>query len=295
MMTIFKTLLSAVLLAFATRLSSAQPSSVRELVEAYFEDNLVLNPIEATYIGDERYNERLPNDIAPDAVAARIAFEQRYLDAALRYDMNTLGAEDRLTWEIFVQQRRATLGGSRFPAHLLPVNQLYSLPLLMPMLASGTGAQPFRNARDYDNFRERLRAYPAWSDQAIANMREGMRRRIVQPRVVMERLVAQLDELIADDAKASLFYEAVRHVPATISAEDSQRIAAEYEQTIRDGVLPAYRRLRDFIRQEYLSATRTSVAWTALPQGPEWYAHRIEVETTTGAHARASSMSTPST
>ncbi len=151
----------------------------------------------------------------------------------------------------------------------------------MPMLASGTGAQPFRNARDYDNFGERLRAYPAWSDQAIANMREGMRRGIVQPRVVMERLVAQLDELILDDAKASLFYEAVRHLPATISGEDAQRIAAEYEHTIRDGVLPAYRRLRDFIRQEYLSAARASVAWTALPQGPEWYAYLVEVQTTT--------------
>ncbi len=121
MMTIFKTVLFAVLVASATSLSYAQPSSVRELVEAYFEEMLVLSPLEATYIGDDRYNDRLPNDIAPDAVAARNAFERRYLDAALRYDTNTLGAEDRLTWEVFVQERRAMVGGSRFPAHLLPV------------------------------------------------------------------------------------------------------------------------------------------------------------------------------
>ena len=111
-------------------------------------------------------------------------------------------------------------------------------------------------------------------------MRAGAERGIVQPRVVMEKLLAQLDELIVADPKASLFYAAVRQVPKEVAPRDAERIATDYEKAIRDDVLPAYRRMRDFIRDEYLPKTRASVAWTALPQGDAWYSHLVELETT---------------
>lgn len=273
--------MSMAVLVVCARGECAEQQPLQDFVEAYFEEQLALNPVDATFIGDNRYNDRLPNDIAPEEVAARLAVEQRYLDAALRYDIGQLSAADRLTWDVFVEQRRTRLASAQFPSHLLPVNQLYSLPLLLPMLASGSSAQPFANAQDYDNFAKRMHAYVAWSDQAILNMREGIRRGVVQPRVVMERLAAQLDGLIVDDPKQSLFYAAIAQMPAEMPESDARRIAADYEKVIREDVLPAYRRLRDFIREDYLGAARTSVAWTALPQGDAWYVLLIEQQTTT--------------
>lgn len=271
------------MVAVAVTIASAQgvqAQSLHDLVEAYFEEYLQLDPLAATFIGDPRYNDKLANDIAPEEVAKRLATEQRYLDAAMRFDVGTLAPSDRVTWDVFVEQRRMAIAGAQFPSHLLPVDQLRSLPLVIPILASGTSAQPFANAQDYDNFLERLRAYVTWSDQAITNMRAGAERGIVQPRVVMEKLLAQLDELIVADPKASLFYAAVRQVPKEVAPRDAERIAAEYEKATRDDVLPAYRRMRDFIRDEYLPKTRASVAWTALPQGDAWYSHLVELETT---------------
>lgn len=271
------------MVAVAVTIASAQgvqAQSLHDLVEAYFEEYLQLDPIAATFIGDPRYNDKLANDIAPEEVAKRLATEQRYLDAAMRFDVGTLAPSDRVTWDVFVEQRRMAIAGAQFPSHLLPVDQLLSLPLVIPILVSGTSAQPFANAQDYDNFLERLRAYVTWSDQAITNMRAGAERGIVQPRVVMEKLLAQLDELIVADPKASLFYAAVRQVPKEVAPRDAERIATDYEKAIRDDVLPAYRRMRDFIRDEYLPKTRASVAWTALPQGDAWYSHLVELETT---------------
>ena len=43
--------------------------------------------------------------------------------------------------------------------------------------------------------------------------------------------------------------------------------------------MPAYRRLRDFMRDEYLPSARATVAWTALPDGEAWYAFYVA-----GAH-----------
>jgi uncharacterized protein (DUF885 family) len=147
-------------------------------------------------------------------------------------------------------------------------------------LASGAGAQPVANARDYDNCRKRLEAYVAWSDQGIATMREGMRRDIVQPRVITERRLAQLDEIAVDDPRKSLLFAAVRKMPSNMAPDDAQGIAREYEATIGEGVLPAYRRMRDFIRNEYLPKSRTSVAWTVVADSAAWYAYRVKVETT---------------
>jgi uncharacterized protein (DUF885 family) len=261
--------------------AEAQAKTVHDLAEAYFEELLTFQPLTATFIGDPRYNDRLPNSIAPDEVARQLDLEQRYLNAAMKYAVDELDPAERLTWEVFVQQRRSAIGSARFPDHLLPVDQLYSLPLLIPMLASGTSAQPFATAEDYDRFLKRLRAYTVWSDQAITNMREGIRRNVVQPRVVVQKLIGQLDALITDDPKSSLFFAAVRIFPAEISGADRKRIAAEYEAAIRTDTLPAYRRLRDFLRDDYLPQARTSVSWSDLPQGPAWYAHKVELQTTT--------------
>ena len=62
------------------------------LFEAYFEESLRMNPLLATFIGDDRYDDRLPNSIGPEHLAATRAFNERYLAAirafakALAYD-----------------------------------------------------------------------------------------------------------------------------------------------------------------------------------------------------------------
>jgi uncharacterized protein (DUF885 family) len=276
----FSSLAAALLLGCMSYVHAASPA-LTDLVERYFEEELALNPLGATFIGDPRYNDRLPNDIAPEEIARRVAFEQRYLDAARRIDVDTLTPEERVTWDVFVQQRRMALAGAAFPEHLLPVNQLYSMPSLIPILASGASAQPFATPADYDNFNQRLRDYVKWSDQAITNMREGLRTGVVQPRVVMQKVLTQLDALVVSNPKQSLFHAAVAKMPDSFSEADRERIAREYETTIAEHVLPAYRRLRDFVRDEYLPKARTSVGWTALPNGREWYAYAVRRHTTT--------------
>jgi uncharacterized protein (DUF885 family) len=120
-----------------------------------------------------------------------------------------------------------------------------------------------------------------WMDQAITNMREGIAKGIVQPRPVMEKVLPQLDAMIVDDPTQSEYYGPIRNLPAGFPAADRERLTAAYTAAIRDKLVPAYRRLRSFIHDEYLPRTRTSVAWTALPDGEAWYAFFVEEHTTT--------------
>jgi uncharacterized protein (DUF885 family) len=117
-----------------------------------------------------------------------------------------------------------------------------------------------------------------WTAQAIANMREGQRRGYVMPKVLVARMLPMLAELGAD-TPANVFYRPLGDIPATLRTEERQRISAGITAAVKAEILPAYRRLHDFMRDEYLPRARQSIALSALPLGPAWYAHLVRRET----------------
>jgi uncharacterized protein (DUF885 family) len=271
--------------ASTPRVSSDAPATaspeLTRLVEEYFEESLRLSPLTATFIGDERYDDRLENTASAAHLAELAALERRYLDRVRALDPARLDAPSRVTYDIFVSERELTLEGLKFPSHLLPINQFSNMPSLIAVLGSGASAQPFRNARDYERFLARARAFVVWTDTAIASMREGMRRDITQPRVVMEKLLPQLRRIAAGGPEQSPYWQAVKGMPDSIPAAERERIAATYREALAREILPAYTRLADFVEREYLPAARTTVAWTALPGGEEWYRFLVRQSTTT--------------
>lgn len=252
-----------------------------ELFEAYFEEILELNPLYATFIGDNRYNDRLANSLSPEYLETSRALERKYLAALLAIDNGDLNGQDLLSYEIFRLDRETSIAGERFPGELLPLNQTFSLANFFAVMGSGQSVQPFATVSDYENFLSRADDFIEYLDQAIINMRIGMERGVVQPRVVMEKVVPQLRAHIVDDAATSIFYGPVSNMPADFSAEDRARLTTAYTDMIENILVPAYRRVAEFIEQDYLPATRTTVGWDALPDGEAWYVFRVENSTTT--------------
>lgn len=260
-------------------------AALATLVEDYFDEMLALDPVTATLLDDHRYDDRLADSASRKHAEAGERLERRYLEAALAVDPAALDERDRLTREIFLRERREAIAESRFPERLLPVSQQSGLPLLLPILGNGQGPQPFATVDDYDRWIRRASQFPAWVDTAIAALREGMAVGVTQPRVTMEKVVPQLDALIADAPMDSEFFGPVEHMPATFPPAEQARLRAALESLIVETLNPSYARLRDFIRDEYIPACRASTAWSALPDGASWYRHKIAVNTTTGLAA----------
>jgi len=251
------------------------------LFESYFEDNLRASPILATFIGDARYNDQLPNFIGPEYRAEAKALNQKYLAAIRAIDPASLAQAERISYDMFLYEREREQRSEQYPFHLLPLNQTGSLLTLMQSLGSGSNAQPFATVQDYENWLRRLDGLVVWMDQAIVNMREGMAQGVVQPRPVMEKVLVQLEAMDVTEAQASVYFGPVQNFPESFSAADRARLTTEFTRTLEQSVLPAYRRLRDFVRDEYLPRTRSTVAWTALPDGPAWYSYFVQEHTTT--------------
>ena len=250
------------------------------LVEEYFDQQLELSPLNATAIGDSRYDDRLDETTSPGFREKGLGIERAFLDRAHLIDAARLSPSGRVTYDIFVSERELALQGGKFPDELLPLNQMSGLPMDLVVFGSGNGPQPFATARDYDRFLTRARQLPRWVNGAVAMLREGMARGVTTPRPAMLKVVPQLRDIVTARAEDSLFWEPIKALPATISAADRARISAEYAAALRDEILPAYARLADFIERDYLPAARTTVGWSDLPDGRAWYAWRIHGATT---------------
>jgi uncharacterized protein (DUF885 family) len=261
--------------------SNPAARQLADLVEAYWERSLELNPLQATFNDDHRYDDRLPNYIGEEWLAKSLATEKEFLQKVEAIDPSKLQGQDRLTYDIFRRDRAEAIEGFRFQGELLPLNQFYGLPQIMAQLGSGTSAQPFDTPKDYENWLKRIDGFVVWTNQAIANMRRGADKGIVQPKVLMERAVPLLDRLIAANPEQSVFWRPVAQFGKGVPAADQARLREAYRAAIAEKINPSLTKLRDFVRDEYMPRTRESVAFSALPLGQEWYAYRVKEQTTT--------------
>jgi uncharacterized protein (DUF885 family) len=278
-----RALLAAASIAFAGCPPVRPPAAeLDRLAEAYWDEKLALNPIYATFLGDHRFDDRLERTASPEYRERSLAMERRWLAAVRAIDPVTLDEEHRLTRDLFIYNRERDIEEFGFPGRLVPISQFDGgMSTYLPVFGNGSGAQPFATVADYDRWLSRAQAFPAWADDAIAAMREGMARGVVHPQVVMSKVVTQFEDLLAAEPERSVFWGPIEQMPRDWPAAERTRLTQAFVELIERDLNPSYRRLRDFIRDEYLPHCRSTVGWSALPDGARWYASRVRRHTTT--------------
>jgi len=255
--------------------------ALHALFDEHFERNLEMNPLNATFIGDNRYNDRMANSNSPEYMAAAEAMDEEFLQRLLEIDRSQLDYQDQLSYDIFRINREVSLEGNQYPFHLQPINQFYSITNFFVQLGSGASAHPFKTVKDYEDFLSRADDYSVIVDQLITNMREGIREGVVQPRILMEKLQPQIDAHIVENVEDSNFYTPVRNMPEDFSAEDRERLTRAYEEKIMNTIIPSYQRISNFLGDDYVGAARETVGLYAQPNGVSWYEFMVRLRTTT--------------
>jgi uncharacterized protein (DUF885 family) len=261
--------------------AQSEAQKLNAIFDEYFEEYLQQNPILATSIGDPRYNDRFVVGISPAAIAADQKLQRDFLARVQTVDRAALPAADQLSYDIFKTAREREIEGFKFPDELIPLNQFYSTPNSFAQLGSGNGMQPFKTVQDYDNFLKRLDGFVAWADQAIVNMKEGVQRGYTLPKVLAERTLPQLEAHIVAKPEDSLYWGPIARMPADFSAADRERLTRAYREAIASKVVPTYRKLLEYMRDDYLPKTRLSDGMEGLPNGKAWYAYNVRRVTTT--------------
>ncbi len=267
--------------AIAAKGPSDPAGALATLADQYYEAQARFDPVySATLVGDNRFDADLPIGIAPaerDRRFAMYARVQKQLEAIPR---SRLGEEDALTYDMLALDVRTRLGFRRFKDHLLPLQQMDSIPLQLATFAGGQAEQPLKTVPQYEAFLQRIERLPEWTGQAIANMREGARIGVVQPRAVVTAMLLHLRALGSDDVAANPFGAPIAKMPASFSTTDRARLADAYMRAVTRHIAPAMRRLVAFLEKDYLVASRESVGWSALPDGAAWYRQWVRSQTT---------------
>ncbi|WP_432715046.1 DUF885 domain-containing protein [Sphingomonas faeni] len=263
---------------------SAEDTKLKALFYASDEASLKRNPVSAIFRGDLRYADHLGDYLTDAYTAAERAAAEADLAALGRIDRAKLSAVDQIAYDVFETNTRITLRGYA-PDLLkiqrdLPMDHFSGFQTFYPDFASGQGAAPFKTLVDYENNLKRNAEYAAVLDRAIGLFREGMKDGIVQPRLVVDNMIGQFDNLIKEGVERSTFAGPLKTFPASVGAADQVRLRTAYATQIRDVILPAEQRMRDFLANEYRAKARDSVGLSAIPGGAKLYAYLIEQNTT---------------
>ncbi|WP_443027476.1 DUF885 domain-containing protein [Sphingomonas sp. LR59] len=263
---------------------SAEDTKLKALFYASDEASLKRNPVSAIFRGDLRYADHLGDYLTDAYTAAERTAAEADLAALGRIDRGKLSAVDQIAYDVFETNTRITLGGYA-PDLLkiqrdLPMDHFSGFQTFYPDFASGQGAAPFKTLVDYENNLKRNAEYAAVLDRAIGLFREGMKDGIVQPRLVVDNMIGQFDNLIKEGVERSTFAGPLKTFPASVGAADQARLRTAYATQIRDVILPAEQRMRDFLANEYRAKARDSVGLSAIPGGAKLYAYLIEQNTT---------------
>jgi prolyl oligopeptidase len=256
--------------------AAGRDARLSALYDAEWERSLRENPLRASYLGDHRYDDRWP-DLSGAALSASHEADLQVLRTLESITPASLADEDRLDRELFRRMFQGDVDAYAWGLQYLPVTQrsgVQSAHEIAELL-------PFASAEDYANWIARLEGLGHYVDATIALMREGMRRGLVQPRIVMERVPSQIAKQVVVDADASPFFAPFRNMPATLTQAEQERLRAEARRAITQTVVPAYRRFQAFFNEEYLPAARRSVGVWDTPGGENWYRNRVRWFTTT--------------
>ena len=253
------------------------------LLDAYYEEYIALYPIDAAGFGDSdrRYEAVWPVEIGTGHRAKVAALCDKYLAALGQVDRAALSPTEQLSYDTLKWTLTARREQGRQFFHLTPVNQFSCPTLTFAQMASGKGLHPFKTEQDYRNFISRARGFSTWIDTAIANMKEGVGKGIVQPRILMERVLPQLEPLLSDDRAKNILFGPLAMVPADLPGAAREKLVADYTAAIREIMIPAYARLHAYIQTDYLPHCRDTAGIGSLPGGAAAYASAVRWNTTT--------------
>jgi prolyl oligopeptidase len=275
-------ILLGVLLATATYAQQtanpvpAKSAVLHALFDREWEWELTQDPLFASYLGDRRWNDRWP-DISPEAFAIRQAHRQAVLKELGAMSRDGLSAADQTNYDIFRYQYSMTVEGYQHRYHLIRTSTLDGVQNTEQLIDS----LRFETVKDYEDWLARLDAFSAYMEQNIALMREGLKRNMLLPKVIVGRVRAQVAQLASQTAQQSGYYRPFRSIPVAIAGADRDRLATAGAERIRMRVQPAFARLLDFLDREYLPACYDGVGWWRTSGGLAAYRYFARLYTTT--------------
>lgn len=244
---------------------------------------LKLSPISALFRGDMRYAGTFGDYITDDFIAQARRDAESEWRRLQEIDRGALNRQDQIAYDVFEYQTRQSLDALAPDIVALsvvrPIDHMNGLHIQYPDLNKSAGR--FQTVQDYDNGLKRMEGFALYLERAKGRLAEGIKTRVVQPKLTVRLMIKQLDDLIAQGVEKSPFWQPVVDMPKTFADADRKRIADAYRAALTQKIIPAYETLRTFLTTQYLPKARAGIGLSAMPGGAKLYKLLVEQQTTT--------------
>lgn len=262
---------------------AAETARLHTLFERQWEYVRQTFPEWGTFRGDHRLGDRL-TDVSPAARAAQDATTKRWLDEARAIERGKLVPTDRVSLDLFITNHERSIA-------LMPFAGYRSLSIgsndgLQSDLAQLLSVTPMDSRAQAEQLLARLAAVPRRMDDEITHLREGLALGWVPPREVLDRALVQIDKQLTPALEDGPFFEPFKRLPAVVPEAERRALQAAGRAAVERDVLPAMRKLRAFIADEYRPKAAADGAMSSYPEGVRVYELLVREQTTTALAAR---------
>jgi uncharacterized protein (DUF885 family) len=249
----------------------------KQLLADEWEYELRESPERATSIGDYRYNDRF-SDISLAHVQQQKKDEQVWLARFEAFDTTGFTEQEKLSESLMVRGLKEEIEDTDFKNYEMPIDQFNGLHL---QIATFVADIPFDSTKHYEDYIARLHRVPRLVDQMIELLQQGMKDKLMPPRFLLEKTVAQCKSIAEPAGEANAFGQSAAHFPDAVPAADRRRLHDAIVAAVDSEVRPAYTKLGNFIADDYARAGRTEPGIWSLPDGDARYRFAIRRLTTT--------------
>jgi len=275
-MKIPRILLSALLVCTSGAALADATEDFATLLDEHWEWRMTTSPVFASMLGDRRFNDQW-SDNSLAGIEQAHQETREFLRRVYAIDKNALAAEDQLNHELFRRQLQESVDAHQFSGHLIPFTHRGGIQNPENM----TNQLRLVTVEDFEDWLARVQKLDDVIDENIALAEEGRKRGIVAPKILMQRIPAQLALQVVEFASDSPLFKAFEDMPDSIPAADRERLRAAATDALEDEILPAYRKLNKYFNEKYFPASSDSIGLSALPNGNAWYEHLARSFTTT--------------
>jgi len=255
----------------ATTSAAEAAESVTQLADRYYAITLEQTPEVAYFSGVELARHDGMEDNTPASRMAAKAFVDEMLKELESIDAISLtGRPEWITHAYLLQELRASAAQRVCRTELWNVNQMGGWHSGYSQIAK---LQPIGTAEFRQQSRSRWSKMAAFIDQEISNLRRGLDYNYSAPKTVVQRVIDQIDGMLALEVEESPFYS-----PA--ARDNDQRFAAVMHSIVADQINPALQRYRDYLNDEYMPEARAELSVTANPGGRACYEASLRAYTT---------------
>jgi uncharacterized protein (DUF885 family) len=270
---------------FSTALAFANNAEEKKLLRIFdeiWQYDMTRDPTYATYVGYPGQNGLWP-DVSQAAVAADTEKRREFLAKLRKINRKRLGDDSLLDWQLVEKNLAGQVDSSEFPDQYILIHQRGGV---QQGIAETLSMMPQRNRQDFQDQLTRLTNASAYIEQNIAMLREGLAKGITPPQITLRDVPQQIRNTIPEDVNQSPLLSSFTNFPDSISDEEEAALIAEAKRIITEQLYPAFNQLLVFMETDYIPNAASSIALSDMPDGTNWYNHRVKQFTTSSLTAK---------